>query len=86
VVEQITLIDTDSRETIQSGRKQVTIPLESMHSFDAKNTKLTWQFLVHGNIKWRPDIKNEYVINVLPMDEKNLHKVSRINDNEDGSA
>ena len=81
IFEQITVMDTDRREAIHAGKALVAIPQNTMHSFDASNTKITWQFALHGDIKRRPDIKGEYVINVLPLDEGGLHKIMRSAEN-----
>ena len=81
IFEQITVMDTDRREAIHAGKAMVAIPQNTMHSFDASNTKITWQFVLHGDIKRRPDIKGEYVINVLPLDEGRLHKIMRSAEN-----
>lgn len=81
IFEQITVMDTDRREAIHAGKALVAIPQNTMHSFDASNTKITWQFALHGDIKRRPDIKGEYVINVLPLDEDGLHKIMRSAEN-----
>ncbi|MDD5727458.1 MAG: DUF3592 domain-containing protein [Victivallales bacterium] len=76
VFEQLTVIDTDNREAIHTGRAFVTVPRNSMHSFTADNTKIIWQAVLHANIRRRPDIKGEYVINVLPPDARDMPQIA----------
>ena len=79
--EELTLLNTTNREAIHMGKTQFVIPLNSMHSFDAPNNKITWLIVLHGDIKRRPDLKCEYPITVMPLTQESLHKILRSAEN-----
>jgi len=61
------LINTrDKSEMIDSGI-DIDIPESFMHSFESRNNKILWIVRVHGDIKFWPDIKEEYAITILPQ-------------------
>lgn len=60
------VLELDQPATQQRGTLELTIPVDSMHSFDSANNKITWQLSVHGEIPRFPDIKNIYPITVRP--------------------
>ena len=45
----------------------VTIPADSMHSFEASNNKIIWAVKLHGDIAKWPDVNLEFPITVLPL-------------------
>jgi hypothetical protein len=55
---------------IATGRAAVTVPADSMHTFEATHNKVLWRLKVHGEIRLWPDIDNEYAIVVLPAGAK----------------
>jgi hypothetical protein len=65
--ERITILEATETNDLRLGRVQFTVPEFSMHSFDAPNNKVIWKLVVHGDIKRWPDIKDEFVIQVLPL-------------------
>jgi hypothetical protein len=66
VFEKINILDTANRDAFSNGKAQLTIPANTMHSFDAVHNKINWEIVVRGDIKRRPDLKAEYQINVIP--------------------
>ena len=61
------LLELDQPATQQRGTLELTIPLDSMHSFDSGNNKIIWQISVNGDIPRFPDIQNTYPITVRPI-------------------
>ncbi len=60
------IFETRDRTSIPSGEITVTIPQDSMHSFDSGNNKITWTVQLNGSIAKWPDVKLEFPITVLP--------------------
>ena len=56
----------DSAE-MEQGSAKVTIPADSMHSFDASNNKIIWTLELKGDIPFWPDISASFPITVLPL-------------------
>ena len=69
------ILNTDNQEAIRAGKTQFSIPLDSMHSFDGQNNKVSWQVMVHGQIKLRPDLRQEYAITVMPLSQELVQQV-----------
>ncbi len=63
---KLTIVDTTNPASIMQGEEDLTIPADSMHSFEANNNKINWSIEVHGEIGWWPDIKDSYPYVVLP--------------------
>jgi hypothetical protein len=61
------LLDLDQPATQQRGILELTLPIDTMHSFDSSNNKITWKLCVDGEIPRFPDIKNTYPITVRPL-------------------
>lgn len=51
---------------IPEGRATVVIPADTMHSFAAAHNKVEWSLVVHGDIRFWPDMSATYPIVVLP--------------------
>lgn len=49
------------------GEVMLTIPLETMHSFEAEHNKIVWKLRVKAEVPRFPDPKDEYPLTVLPM-------------------
>jgi len=81
--ESIKLLETNSKETIHIGRTEFTIPSNSMHSFDAKNNKVIWNIHLAGDIKRFPNLKCEFPITVMPLNQRSLDRISRSAENGD---
>ena len=56
---------SDPRE-IPFGSRSVTIPLDTMHSFEALNNKIQWTVRVQGKIPWWPDVSEDFAFRVTP--------------------
>lgn len=56
----------------KQGSGQVQIPIDTMHSFEARNNKIVWRIIAQGEIPIWPDLKEEYPIAVLPRNEPTL--------------
>jgi hypothetical protein len=61
------LLELDQPAAQQRGTLELTLPIDSMHSFDSGNNKISWQLCVDGEIPRFPDIKNTYPITVRPI-------------------
>lgn len=62
------LLNTVKPVEIAAGKVTIAVPADSMHSFDAANNKIIWRIRVHGDIPRWPDVKEDFVIPVLPME------------------
>lgn len=62
-----TVVDLEDPRTQQRGTATISIPLESMHSFDSGNNKINWSLTVAGEIPRFPDIDDAYPITVRPI-------------------
>jgi hypothetical protein len=60
------LLETTDHGLMQAGSASITIPNESMHSFNASNNKIEWKLGFHGEIPKWPDVKFDFPIVVLP--------------------
>ena len=67
VFEKLPIIETTEIADIAFGSTTVTIPVDSMHTFDAKRNKIKWQVMVRGEIPWAPDISEEFEFRVTPV-------------------
>jgi hypothetical protein len=67
IFRQSRLLDTTDKTCIQSGTVTLTIPADSMHSFDAPNNKIEWKIELHGEIPRWPDVKLQFPITVHPL-------------------
>ena len=57
------------------GSRLITIPSDSVPSFNAENNKIIWSIHVKGDIKGWPNIDNEYEIPVLPLEHTHVNKL-----------
>jgi hypothetical protein len=55
---------------LRRGSERITVPAETMHSFEAPNNKVVWLLRVHGEIRLWPDVSEEYPVVVLPRGER----------------
>lgn len=60
------VLDTPRPLAIRSGTATVSLPAETMHSFAAPNNKVLWVLSLHAHIRAWPDVKDEYVLAVVP--------------------
>jgi hypothetical protein len=48
------------------GSRKITVPTNTMHSFDASNNKIVWSLRVYGEIPNWPDSDDEFAFTILP--------------------
>lgn len=51
---------------IAEGTAEITIPTDRMHSFESDNNKIIWSIVLHGDIPFRPDVKADFLFQVIP--------------------
>ncbi len=61
------ILDLENPALHQRGTVTLTIPKDSMHSFDSGNNKILWELAVDGTIHRFPDINDTYPITVRPL-------------------
>lgn len=52
---------------MKEGEVRLPIPRESMHSFKSSNNAIIWKLQVRGDIPWRPDVKEDYELDINPL-------------------
>lgn len=60
------LIETENLYEIEKGKVTFTIPEDTIHSFKSEHNKIVWTIHVVGEIKYWPDINEEFEVTVLP--------------------
>jgi len=63
----VELVNTVNANEMRSGRRALAIPPGTMHSFASRNNKIIWSLRVHGEIRWWPDVSEEFPTTVLPQ-------------------
>jgi hypothetical protein len=63
---RIPVIETDNTVEIPMGSGELTIPADSMHSFQAMHNEIRWAIVVSGEISLWPDVGESFPIEVLP--------------------
>jgi hypothetical protein len=63
---ELTVIDTHNFVDIPSGKASLTIPDDTMHSFESTDNKIVWTIHVAGEIAWWPDVNESYPMVILP--------------------
>jgi hypothetical protein len=66
---RITAVDTDQPIGMARGSTRVTIPDDTMHSFELGGTKVVWSLKVKGDVPNWPDVDEEFAFVVLPAAE-----------------
>ncbi len=67
IFHQEVLLELDQPASQQRGILKLSLPIDSMHSFDSGNNQIEWQLEVEGEIPRYPDIKDQYPITVRPL-------------------
>jgi len=62
----ITLANQSPPNIAAAGSAKVTIPADSMHSFDATHNKIVWVVRVRGEVRNWPDSDDEFPLAVAP--------------------
>lgn len=73
ITERATMLDVVAMETraaweMGSGEAAVAIPAHAMHSFKAGNNAIEWKIVLHGSIPRWPDVREEIVLQVAPLE------------------
>ena len=63
---EATLLDAQDQGAIPSGELALTLPADTMHSFDGGNNKVVWGLILEGDIPRWPDVKEELALTVRP--------------------
>jgi hypothetical protein len=63
----IVLVDTQSSMEVARGNRSLSIPEDTMHSFEGTNNKIIWTIKMTGSIKNWPDIDEEFPLVVQPV-------------------
>lgn len=66
IFELIPVGDVTRQDEIRFGSKTVRIPERTMHTFEGTNNKITWSVIVHGEIRWWPDVFDSFPFRVKP--------------------
>lgn len=61
------LVDESSPVAIPRGAVTISIPGDTMHSFEAPDNRIVWKVMLHGEIARWPDIQEEMKVIVEPM-------------------
>jgi hypothetical protein len=64
---RIDVMDTQISGYMIHGTAPITIPQESLPSFETAHNKITWVLCVRGDVGRWPDLNEEFPIAVLPM-------------------
>lgn len=64
--ETISVINSDDAHEFAFGSCTLTLPENTMHTFEGDNNKITWKIRVCGDIPWWPDVKEEFAFRVSP--------------------
>ena len=64
---EIAIVETTEMFDMEQGSAKITIPSDTMHSFNAPNNKIVWTLEVRGAIPWWPDVSASFPITVLPL-------------------
>ncbi len=66
------LLETNDPQDMLEGSHEFSLPITTMHSFEAPNNKIIWDIQVEGEIPRWPDVKDEYVFTVIPYPPESL--------------
>ena len=61
------LLDTENDWEIPQGTVDLTIPIDSMHSFEADANKIIWEIKIEGDIARWPDVDQSFPVTIAPM-------------------
>jgi hypothetical protein len=61
------VVDSTADWEIPRGATEVSIPEDTMHSFDGSSNKIVWEVKVAGAIDRWPDVEQSFPITVRPL-------------------
>jgi hypothetical protein len=62
----IPIYETENPWDMANGCETISVPPDTMHSFESGNNKILWQICVRGDIPWWPDVEEDYTLVVSP--------------------
>lgn len=62
----IEICTIDEQGEISFGSRSITIPVDTMHSFEANNNRIQWTVRVQGEIAWWPNVSEDFAFRVAP--------------------
>lgn len=68
VFARLPVADTEHSVEIAAGSATLSLPEETMHSFTAPNNKVIWTLKVEGEIRFWPDVSEEFELVVRPQE------------------
>lgn len=63
---KLTIVDSTNFMDISNGEGEITIPTDTMHSFESNHNKIIWSIDVSGDIAWWPDVSASFPYTVMP--------------------
>ncbi len=63
---EIVLLETDLPGRIPEGSIEVTMPADTMHTFEAASNRIHWRIDVQGEIAGWPDVAEQFPVDVAP--------------------
>ncbi|MBI9077454.1 MAG: DUF3592 domain-containing protein [Desulfatibacillum sp.] len=66
---KMVVADHSNSAFMQKGEARLEIPAETMHSFKSSNNAITWTLRAHCDIPKWPDTKDDYPIDIHPLQE-----------------
>jgi hypothetical protein len=64
------VFETQDFRRMELGTLDIAIPEGAMHSFTATHNKIVWSLKVEGGIPRWPDLAEEFIVNVVPKEER----------------
>lgn len=64
--DHVVVVDTEDVKAIGFGSATITIPANTMHTFEGGNNQVTWALQVKATLRWWPDIIQQYPFRVRP--------------------
>lgn len=61
------LIDTKDPRKIRRGEAEISLPTDTMHTWESDSNAIQWSLRVRAKISFWPDIKDNYDVTVLPV-------------------
>jgi Protein of unknown function (DUF3592) len=61
-----TIVQTNEPTEISNGFRLVSLPVDTMHSFQGARNAIVWRISVQGKIRFWPDIHDEFSITIYP--------------------
>jgi hypothetical protein len=60
------LFETDVRQMMPAGKCTLELPSDAVPTFEGENNKQQWFVVLTAEVPWRPDVRDEFELMVLP--------------------